>query len=526
MRIFKTLSPILLLCAMALASLPAVAFGVSEITVGAGVGIVALAALLVQPGAVYSMHVMKSLQGGHVGGLEVKNFNINPADVPADPAAGMKFLAGKLGEIGTNFDQFKKANDEVLQQIKTKGVADPTLVEKVENLNKSIGIVQEMKDRVDAVEVALKRTAELTGVRPGDDSTAALHTKAATFWRNVRKQLVDPSAEDVKQYIAYRGALDKFVRFGEKTMTPDEIKTLYVGSQQDGGYLATPDLTGRMVTKIFETSPVRAVATVESISRTSLVGLYDLEETGADWEGELSTNASTTTPQIQRYEIPVHIMRARPRASQELLEDAETNVETWLGGKIGAKFGRTENTAFVTGNGVAKPRGFLAYPTATAEILPGAGTPTIQHVISGANGAFVAAPNAGDFLIDIIGSLKAAYLARARWAANRLTIAGIRKLKDSDGAYLWQPGITAGQPQSLLGYPLSNFEDMPTYTTTGALAIAFADWEETYTIVDRVGTTIQRDPYTQKPLIEFYARRRVGGQVLNFESIKLGKFSA
>lgn len=517
------LSPLFMLGVLIAASLPMVAFGVGLETAGAGAGVVAVAALLVQPDIGFSP--LLSLQAGQVGApLEVKNL-FDPASVPADPAAALKYLAGKLGDVATNFEQFKSANDQRIA-LAAKGIVDPFLEEKTAKLNTAIGVVQEMKDRVDQLEVAMKRTVEVTGHAPGDDSSAALHTKTATFWRHVRKQLVDPTAEDVKQYLAYRQALDKWARSGEKNMTPDEVKTLYVGSQQDGGYLCTPDMTGRMVLKVFETSPLRTVCAVQAISRTSLVGLFDLDETGADWEGELSTNASTTTPKLQRYEIPVHIMRARPRASQELLEDAETNVETWLGGKIGAKFGRTENTAFVNGNGVAKPRGFLTYPTADTEILPGAGVPTIARTKTGVNGAFAAAPNGGDVLIDTIGKMKAPYLSRARWAANRLTIAGARKLKDSQGQYLWAPGLQPGQPQSLLGYPLVNLEDMPTFTTTGANAIAFADWEETYTIVDRVGVSIQRDPFTQKPLIEFYARRRVGGDVLNFEAIKLVEFSA
>ncbi len=194
------------------------------------------------------------------------------------------------------------------------------------------------------------------------------------------------------------------------------------------------------------------------------------------------------------------------------------NIEEWLAAKVSRKFSRVENTAFVTGTGVGQPRGFLTYADGTT--LPG----TIEQNDSGASGAFVADPNGPDVLLDTIYDLKTNYHANAAWFMARLTVAAIRKFQDSNGAYMWQPSVVAGQPSTLLAYPVAIFSDMPAYTTADALAIAFGDMGEAYQIVDRMGLRVVRDPYTAKPFTKFYTTKRVGGDVTNFEAIKLIKF--
>jgi HK97 family phage major capsid protein len=313
--------------------------------------------------------------------------------------------------------------------------------------------------------------------------------------------------------------LRSFLRKGDEIIGADEKKTLSVGSDPDGGYVVHPDMSGAIVSKVFETSPMRAYASVQVISTDALEGLYDLEETGSGWVGETDARSETGTPQLGKWRIPVHELYAKPKATQKILDDAEINMEAWLAMKVSEKFARDEAAAFVSGNGVNKPRGFLTYDDGTT--LPG----TIERINTGANGAFAAAPNGGDALIDALYGLKAQYRANATWFMNRATTKLARKLKDSDGAYLWSPGIAAGQPASLLGYPIAAFEDMPN-PATGSLSIAVGDMRAAYQIVDRVGIRTLRDPYSAKPYVEFYTTKRVGGDVINFESIKLIEFSA
>jgi HK97 family phage major capsid protein len=264
---------------------------------------------------------------------------------------------------------------------------------------------------------------------------------------------------------------------------------------------------------------MRAYASVQVISSDALEGLFDLNEASSGWVAETDTRAVTNTPQLGKWRIPVHELYAKPSATQKLLDDASINMEAWLASKVAEKFARDESTAFVTGNGVARPRGFLTYANGTT--LPG----TIEQVKTTVNGAFAAAPSGGDVLFNALYGLKAQYRANATWFMNRTTTALVRKLKDSDSAYLWTPGIAAGQPASLLGYPTASFEDMPS-PATGTLSIAVGDMREAYQIVDRIGIRTLRDPYSNKPYVEFYTTKRVGGDVVNFEALKLIDFSA
>ncbi len=308
-----------------------------------------------------------------------------------------------------------------------------------------------------------------------------------------------------------------------KALTAEEYKTLQVGVEADGGFLVPSDTSGRIVTRIFELSPIRPISNVQPISSDRLEGIADIDEAGDGWVGETEARPDTKTPQIGKYEIPAHEQYAQPKATQKLLDDAAVNVESWLSRKVGDRFARREGAAFVIGNGVAQPRGFAAYPTAaTADATRVWGT--LEHINTGVNGAFAAA-NPADILFDLEGSFKSGYLANARIVTRRQVITLVRKFKDGQGQYLWQPGLQAGKPAQLIGYPLVMAEDMPA-VATGSLSLAMGDFNEGYQIVDRLGVRVLRDPYTDKPYIKFYTIRRVGGAVVQFECIKFVRFSA
>ena len=269
---------------------------------------------------------------------------------------------------------------------------------------------------------------------------------------------------------------------------------------------------------------MRAIASVMTITADAVEGMLDLGEPAAGWVAEVEARAETATPQVGLWRIPVHELYAEPRVSQKLLDDASFDVESWLAQKVAEKFGRSENAAFVAGGGVGMPRGFTTYATAaTADASRPWGT--LQHVPTGTSGAF-AASNPGDVLIGLTYALKAGFRAGARFVMARATAAEVRKLKDtSSGQYLWQPGLAAGSPASLLGYPVVEAEDMPAIGAN-SLSIAFGNFREGYAVVDRQGIRTLRDPYTAKPQVKFYTTKRVGGDVLDFDAIKLLKFGA
>lgn len=427
----------------------------------------------------------------------------------------IKKAVGAVDALHVAFEEFKKANDERLSQIEKKGSADVVTESKLAKIEADIQQAQKIAD--EAV-LASKRQSRVVTDAKGEavDLDKKAQDWASTIARRRGMVVGSYTASDLD---GYKAAFDTFLRKGEEVMGPDERKALSVGSDPDGGYVVNPDLSGRIVMKVFESSPMRAYASIQAISSDALEGIFDLGEAGSGWVGETDSRAETSTPQLGKWRIPAHELYAKPKATQKLLDDASINMEQWLAGKVAEKFARDEAAAFVSGSGVNKPRGFLTYPDGST--LPG----TIEQFASGASGALASAPSGGDVLINALYGLKAQYRANAVWFMNRATAALVRKAKDSDGSYLWQPGIQAGQPATLLGYPMASFEDMPA-PAANSLSIAVGDMREAYQIVDRIGIRTLRDPYSAKPYVEFYTTKRVGGDVVNFEALKLIKLGS
>lgn len=413
-------------------------------------------------------------------------------------------------DLGRAFEAFKDANDERIKQIERKGSADPLTEMKVNRLNAEISRATEAADaakrRVEMIETALNRSA----MNGGDEWKEADH-----FMQERKGDLT------LEGYRQYKSALRSYLRKNNAGSAVEEIKALSVGSDPDGGYAVTPDLSGRIAQLVRETSPMRQVANVAVIGTDALEGFNDLHEATSGWVGETEARTETIAPKIGEYRIPVHEQYAEPRATQKLLDDALFNVEEWLAGKIAERFSRMENEAFVNGDGVKKPRGFLTYAAGTPE----AGSfDRIQQVLSGASGAFdSSAP--GDRLINLVYSLKSAYRDNAVFMMKRSVLAEVRKLKDKDDNYLWQPDFQQRQGGTLLGFNVIEAEDMPALAAN-SLSIAFGDFYAGYQIVDRQGVRILRDSFTAKPYVKFYTTKRTGGDVVNFEAIKLMKFAS
>lgn len=296
-------------------------------------------------------------------------------------------------------------------------------------------------------------------------------------------------------------------------------KDMAAGSNSEGGFFITSDRSSRMSKRLFETSPLRGEADMQTTTSDVLEMIIDDNEADCDWVGEVSARPTTDTPQIGQLNIPVHEIFAKPKLTQKILDDAGFDVESWLANKVAMRIGRKENTAFVVGNGSQKPRGFLDYPTwANAGVYERG---KVEQISSGSAGSFDA-----DAVINLQNSLLEDYQVNATFGMKRATFTDVMQLKDGQGQYLLNPQILAqGSTKILLGNNVIFMNDMPA-VATDALAMVIADFKEFYTIVDRFDIRVLRDPFSAKPFVEFYTTKRTGGAVVNYQSGKILKLSA
>ena len=449
-----------------------------------------------------------------------------------DPTpASMMEIKKLLLNQGAAFEEFKKTCDADIAELKKKGGADPLVGQKLDRISTDLDKLVEQKAAIEAKLAAetkereeLEKRLSRPGAKKGEEGKR--DADIIEFNQTLGALAVDRKKSftplDAKTYDEYRAAEIKFLRDGKESVTPEEVKTLSVGLDNEGGYFVTPDTSGRVVKKVYETSPMRQISAQQTISTDALEGIEDLDEAGCAYAGERTTSGDTTTPGVGRWKIAVHWIDTEPKATQQLLDDASVDIEGWLADKVSGKFGRFENNEFINGAN-NKIRGFTAYPTA-ADSGSGVAWGSLGFVKSGANGAF-AGTNPVDKIHDLVGLLKNEYLMNARFVTRRSVITAMRKFKDGQGQYLWQPSLVMGQPETFMGYPIARMEDMPTLATN-SFSLAFGDFLQGYQIVDRQGLRTLRDPYTAKPYVKFYTTKRTGGGVLNFEAIKLMQFAA
>ena len=311
---------------------------------------------------------------------------------------------------------------------------------------------------------------------------------------------------------------DGFVRTGATLETK-----AFTGVTGDAGGYAVPREIDAVIDRALKSaSPIRSIANVVQVGSAGYRKLVTTGGTPSGWSAEDGARSETATPVFVEIAPPMGELYANPSASQAMLDDAQFDVEAWLADEIAVEFAKAEGAAFVGGNGVNRPKGFLAAPIAsTGDATRAFGT--MQYLASGAAGDFDA--DADERLIDLVQSLRAPYRQGATFVMNASTLARIRKLKTADGAFLWAPSLSAGQPATLLGYPVVEAEDMPDIAAD-SLSIAFGNFRAGYLIAERSETQILRDPYSNKPFVNFYATKRVGGCVMNSEAIKLLRFSA
>ncbi len=427
-----------------------------------------------------------------------------------------------IEQQGQAWNEFKKANNELIAA-KAEGKAVSDLEAKVTTLGDAMDKFAD--DRKAFEEVMAKVTA------PGfsssqEDKTSQEEIKSFNLMMRAEYQgkgKAAPSDFDAEGYTHYKSAFFKLM--GGTTLdslSSDERKAMSAGSDPDGGYMLPQSTVGRVVSKVYEQSVMRQIANVQTISTAKLEGLLDNDEASAGWVSELGTRSDSSTPQVGKWEIEAHELYAMPKISQKLIDDAAMNVESWLAAKVADKFARVEGTAFATGDGIGKPRGLFSYTTAaTGDATRAWGT--FEHVATGTSADFNSTTKA-DPLFDLIGAFKDQYLQNAKFLMRREVRTKLRKLRGATSdLYLWEPSMQAGQPDKLNGYPVVIDQYVPTLAAN-SLSLAFGDFAEAFTIVDRIGIRTLRDPYTAKPYVVFYSTARTGSGAVNFEAVKFLKF--
>ncbi|KIZ37219.1 MULTISPECIES: phage major capsid protein [Rhodopseudomonas] len=387
-------------------------------------------------------------------------------------------------------DEFKAANDERLNALERRQ-ADVLLEEKVDRIN---GAIDARLRRIE--EFALKQA------RPALEGRARI--------------VADSAARE------HKSAFDAYVRSGDvASLRALESKALSVGSNPDGGYLVPVELEHSISARLTAISPIRAIASVREISGSVYKKPFMTAGPATGWVGETDARTQTTSPTLDALSFPAMELYAMPAATATLLDDSAVNIDEWIASEVELTFAVQEGAAFVNGDGVNKPKGFLSYPTAANAAWSWG---NLGYLATGAAGAFPA-DDPSDVLVDLIYALKAGYRQNGVFVMNRKTQAQIRKFKDASGSYLWQPPAQAGGRASLMTFPLIEAEDMPD-VAANSLSVAFGDFRRGYLVVDRLGVRVLRDPYSSKPYVLFYTTKRVGGGVQDFDAIKLLKFAA
>jgi len=409
------------------------------------------------------------------GVLEVKS-----AETSAD-------LTSAFEEFMASFEVFKETNDQRLREIERRSAADPVTADKVERISAAL---DEQKRAIDRLILKKARPAL------GRDGVGSL------------------------MQLEHKQAFESYIRTGDdRQLRALEEKAMSYGSGQDGGYLVPEETEAEIGKRLAAISPIRSIASVRQVSSAVLKKPFAITGPATGWVGETAARPETASSTLDELSFPTAELYAMPAATAALLEDSVVDLDAWIAGEIETAFAEQEGAAFVNGDGVNKPRGFLAYPQVD-DLAWSWGN--IGYVATGVDGALPATAPA-DVLVDLVYMLKASYRQNANWVMNRRTQAVLRKLKDGDGNYLWQPPAAPGTRAMLMGFPVVEAEDMPDIGPN-ATPIAFGDFGRGYLVVDRTGVRVLRDPYSAKPYVLFYTTKRVGGGIQNFEAIKLLKF--
>lgn len=390
-------------------------------------------------------------------------------------------ISSRIDTLANAWENFKSINEQRLTELEKKDSADPLLKEQLQKLNDTIDLQQK---QIHQMEAALARPGAETTYQQEDES----HHK------------------DLSNYLR-KGIHPIEYGFTQKSLSTE--------TDAEGGYVVPPQLSSRIIKTLHERNPFRQLAKVDTISTDALDFLEDRESAWSGWVHEKDPRGNdTAAPTLAKNRIITHELYAQPKATQKLIDDATIDIESWLVEKVSESFNDSEGAAFITGDNNGKPRGILDFPDGTDWY-------EIEQVGSGEAGAITA-----DAVMSLYYDLKSAYSANGTYLMNRNTLHQLRALKDSSSdRYLWEPSMKLGTPDTLFGAPIAESSYMPD-VQAGNLAIAFGDFKRAYQIVDRMGIRVLRDPFCDKPFVSFYTTKRVGGNVVDFNALKLMKIDA
>lgn len=387
-------------------------------------------------------------------------------------------------DLQKKFDEFREKNDKRIDAVEQeKG----KLAGEVETLNGKLTELDQLKSDLEAELAALKR--------PGGGT----QSKAATEHKTAFMQFVRKGSEDGLREL--------------------EQKALQTGVDADGGYAVPEELDRTLLDVLKDQVVMRQEANIITVGTSDYKKLVNLHGAASGWVGETDDRPATNTPKLAQIVPFMGEIYGNPQATQTMLDDGFFNVEEWINSELALEFAEQEEVAFTTGNGTLKPKGFLAYPSAVTDDKTRA-FGTLQHILSGAAGGVTA-----DAIIKLVYTLRKVHRTGAKFMMNNNSLFQVRILKDSEGNYLWRPGLELDQPSTLAGYGVAENEQMPD-VAADAKAIAFGNFKRGYTIVDRIGTRILRDPYTNKPYVGFYTTKRTGGMLADSQAIKLMQIGA
>jgi len=409
-------------------------------------------------------------------------------------------VADVANELHTSFSEFKNSTKAEIEQVR------------------------------DAIDETNRRVGRLTVGGAGDDGQS--DKKLAMFNAALREKHGTAAAPlNPREFSNYTKAVSAYFRHGQGALDNLDVRAaLSVGSDPAGGYLVIDDKDPMPREKLFRTSPMRAVASVITVTGGAYEGLLEDGDFGFGWVGENDTRDETDTGTLAQFTIAAQELFALVPVTQRLIDDAAIDIAAYVTGRVDRRFQRGENAAFAVGDGNLKPRGFLDYrTTATTQADGVRSLGVLQYVPTGAAGAFptVSGSTASDVgcLYDLKAALHSELRAGAVWAMNSTTFATVEKLKDADGNSLIRRSLDTATPERLLGYPVVIMEDMPD-VASDSFSIAFGNFETGYQIVEKPGVRVLRDPFTTKGRVKFYAYKRVGGDVVNSAALKLLKFAA
>lgn len=398
--------------------------------------------------------------------------------------AGSDQVKEVADKLAAKFTEFKETNEKRLGAVESEKAS---LAGKLDTLTEQITELQDIKTAFEALQKKSNR--------PGTTATSA------------------EAAE-------HKDAFNKFLRKGQdQGLGALQAKALNITDDPDGGYAVPEELDRNIISLLRNATPMRQLANVISMGGEEYKKLVSLGGAASGWVGEQAARPATNTPTLAQVTPFMGEIYANPQATQKMLDDVFFNAEAWLSDEVATEFSEKENAAFTSGDGTLKPKGLLAYTTAaTADGARAFGT--FEHIVSSAIGAI-----SGDDIVKFSTHLKTGYLTGSRWQFSRTTLAALMILKDGDGNYLWRPGLSEGVQSMLAGFGYTINDDMPAIAAN-ANAIAFGDHKRAYTIIDRMGTRVLRDPFTNKPFVGFYTTKRVGGMAVDTQAVKFLKIRA